>query len=198
MIQLITKDTSLLVSLSEVKSHMRIDGTYDDTYIQSLIVMAQQRVQTYTSRPINENTYKYIESTNGYDYDYAYNKDNYDRKSLKVPNITTLTSIKTFDTSGVETSLSTDDYAIENYKQYSDIIRKDGSEFPLGSRTYAPLEIVFKAGYTSSTIPEELKLAIMQIISGWYENREGVSSGGITVIPNNCIDILYQWRVVGI
>jgi len=195
MIQLITKGTDLLVTLDEAKSHLRIDGTYDDTKVTSLIKIAQDHAERYTSRAINLSDYKYIETRDSNDYDRVYNKFNVDKRSLRVGKITELTSIKTFDTEGTETAETLSEYQLENYDQYSDIIQKDGSAFPTGSRTYAPLEIEFKAGYTASTLPDQIKLAILELVALWYENREGMTDGSVKEVPHNITIFLDQFRI---
>ena len=48
--QVITPASTYPISLTEAKSHLKVDTTADDTYIESIIKAATQLSEEYTNR----------------------------------------------------------------------------------------------------------------------------------------------------
>ncbi len=197
MIQLVTQGTEFLIPLVDAKKFLRVDSDFDDALIYDFIRQAQKRVEKDICRAITINSYKYVLKCAEDKYDEnlnGYNRQT-DRKVVRVGQIAVLTSITTFDEDGTPTVETIGDYVFENYDQFSEIIKKDGSNFPDGSRTFSPLEIAFTAGYTEATLPSDLRIALLQIIANWYECREGLIDGSFKELPQNATAILSQYKV---
>lgn len=65
---------------------------------------------------------------------------------------------------------------------------------------YVPnaVQIHFTAGYSAdgSKVPGAIKMAMLQCISHWNENREAAMAGGMQELPNHCKALLWTHRVV--
>jgi len=190
MINLITKTNTLLISLNDMKLYLRITNSIEDTLIENLIRQAQNVIENYTSRAITINTYEYI-------YDSLNTTEYYpvDRIQIYKGKITSIDSIKTYNLAGTETIKTLTDFDYINFNQYSYIATKDGSDFPIGDRSYSPLKIEFKAGYDITTIPYDLKEAIYKLVADYYEYRESTNSEYIKDISTGVINIINRWRI---
>ena len=203
MIRLLSKpDDYYLIPLVDAKRHIRVDADFDDGKIYDLILQAQEYVELYTGVAVFLGNYQYT-PTGEQDYDGRYNPtiidsvySVYDRVTIRKGTITEIVSIKSFDTAGTETAETLTDYTFINYNQYSEIIRKDGSSFPLGARTYNPLEVEFKAGFTQATLPLNIKLAMLELIGLWYEVRDSILTG--TETPFGVRNKLMKYRLVSV
>ena len=60
------------------------------------------------------------------------------------------------------------------------------------------MQIYFTAGYDddSDGAPAALKVAMMQLVSTWYQNRESVSHLTINPIPDHTQKLIWSQRVV--
>jgi hypothetical protein len=64
---------------------------------------------------------------------------------------------------------------------------------------YVPnaVQIHYTAGYSEddSLVPNRIKMAIMQTVAHWYENREIVVPGSVMELPEHCKMLLWSCRV---
>jgi hypothetical protein len=60
------------------------------------------------------------------------------------------------------------------------------------------VQIHFTAGYgpDASFVPAGIKMAIKQLLAGWYENRESMMPGNWGELPNHIKMLLWRWRIV--
>ena len=203
MIRLLSRpDDYYLIPLVDAKRHIRVDADFDDGKIFDLILQAQDYVELYTGIAVFLSNYQYS-PTGEADYGYRDNATAFasffnicDRIVLRKGEITEIVSIKTFDTDSTETAETLSDYTFINYGQYSEIIRKDGTSFPVGDRTYNPLEIEFKAGFTQATLPLNIKLAMLELIGLWYEVRDSILTGSET--PFGVKNKLMKYKLVSV
>ncbi|HEV2378710.1 MAG TPA: head-tail connector protein [Terriglobia bacterium] len=67
---------------------------------------------------------------------------------------------------------------------------------------YVPnaVQIPFMAGYSAddSAVPERAKIAIMMLVSNWYENREASSPKSMSVLPHHIESLLWSLRVMDV
>lgn len=209
MIVLVTRPNDYyLIPLIDAKRHIRVDADFDDSVIYGLILIAQDFVERKTGKAVFLSDYKYFPDNGVLDYDFRNNPCiisggvsgtvNVGQNKITVRKgvVTELVSITTYDTDGTPTVETLTDYTFNTFDQYTDIIRKDGTAFPVGTRTYNPLEVVFKAGYTEGTLPLDLKQAMLELIALWYENREGVTPGSLSEVPHSIKAILKRHKLV--
>jgi uncharacterized phiE125 gp8 family phage protein len=180
------------ISTSEMKAHLRVDFSDEDTYIDTLIVTARKYCESYTNRVFITQTWR-----QNLDYFPTVIK-------LKVNPVVSLTSLKYYDTDESQQTI-TDSSA--NFQK--DFLSDVGSihegltnAFPSIGDTINPIEIITVCGYgAASDVPDDIKHAIKLMVSHLYENREMVNVviGGLAMqieMPNVVKNLLAPYRVL--
>lgn len=185
-IKLITDVSTELVSVSELKTQLRIDVTDEDSYLPSLITAAREYCEMYIGRTIGTKVLEGILD----DFPCKNYIDLYDSP------VQSLTSIKYTDSNETETTWNSD-YYITNL----DIIPEKiypayGQSWP--SFTPYPsgaVRIRYQAGHTSANLPEAIKQAILLISGDLYENREATSEKKAYELPFSVKALLTPYRI---
>lgn len=160
-ITLVTGAAALAVSLDDVKTHLKISGSSEDTYLTQLIQAATEAAEKYTKRDFITKTYKQVQD--------VFFDTNAVRKS---PNVAVL-NIKYYDTDNVQQTLSPSLYWAANYSQQLVIFAVDTSYWPSTYSRPQAVEINFTAGYgaASTNVPAGIRQALLMIVALLYENR---------------------------
>jgi uncharacterized phiE125 gp8 family phage protein len=177
MLTLLQGSEIALVSLEEAKNHLRLDHSYDDEYLLSLIQTATDYVENYLKKSVMAKLWKLVGTpeirADGLSY-------------LKLPNfpILEIISVKRIHR---ESSQVIKRYCLEQKKAQPEIcIYGDGS----------PIEVVYRAGYGNQPkhIPPSVFQSVLIIAAEMYENR--------TILPmenNNLVQaLLAPYRVMGV
>lgn len=130
------------VTLAQVKNHLRIDFTTDDTYLNSIIPQCQDRVEQYTATSLNERTISVVIN------------NSYGNTELPYGPVISVTTTKDFDGNAL-----------------TDAIYKGVAFQTVYSPCLRYLTITYQAGYTDDNRPPSLVLALLQEIAYRYENR---------------------------
>ena len=160
---LVTPAASYPVTLTEVKAQCRVDGTDDDTKLNSLIAAATDYVERYTGRAIVSQTWKVVLD------EFA------DEMLLPKGPVQSVSSITYTDTAGDPQTLSASVYTADLANDPQRVVLNDGQSWPETDDAVNVVTITFVAGY--SAVPESLKHAILLLISQWYDNRDGLGGG---------------------
>jgi uncharacterized phiE125 gp8 family phage protein len=147
-VSLVTPPAALPITLSEAKSHLRIESTFtnDDAYIRSLIFAATAQVENITRRKLITQTWK------------AFYDDWPCRWELPYGNLQSVTHVKYTDSGDtVNTDFDEDDeFTVDTDSDPGRIVLKYGETFPGASLAEMnPIEVQFVCGYgahTSQTI----------------------------------------------
>lgn len=142
-----TPPTDLPVTVYEAKAFLRIDHTAEDALIESLVAAARDVVENYLRRSVCTQTWTLVLDSLA------------KQVFLPRPLITNITSVEV-------------DGLVADHSDYeSDACRLIILNDALldGEAT-----IVYQAG-DSANIPDYAKLAVMQTVAYWYENRQGQS-----------------------
>lgn len=209
-LSLVTPPASEPITLAEAKAHMRIDGTDDDTYIDVLITAARVLAEDYTKRSFINTTWKMFldkwPCSGGYDrYQGGYYEapvtEVYKAVSVIVPKgqLQSVTHIKTYDDADTATTYSADNYYVGAYGNggSGEITIRNGASFPDPTRVRDGIEIQFVAGYGSlaSALPVPIKQAILNQVTGLYENRGDCQDGKLS--GTSCA-LLASYRILQI
>ena len=170
------------ISLDEAKRHVRIDidETDHDDYLQDLITVAREQVETITWRKLVTQTW------------YAYLQEWPRGKYIELPfgSLQTVTAVKYTDVDGDESTWDNTEYIVGTDYQKGRITLADGYTWP--SETLYPsnpIEVEFVCGYgLAVSVPAQIKHAMKMIISELFENREtsiiGVSFQEMEIVNN--------------
>ena len=180
-----TAATGYPVAVSDVKTHCRIVGSAEDTYIQSLIRTAEEYAESYTGRALLTSTFKlYLDQF---------------PSVIAVPKspMVSLTSVKYIDTDGVEQTLAGSEYKLHKLERPF-IVEAYGKSWPSTREDMQAVTVEFTAGYgdAASDIPEGFRHALLFHVAHLFENREPELLGSIvSSIPNTLETLLNHWRV---
>ena len=188
-----------ILSVSEVKEHLRVDHSDEDTYIGTLIKAATQVAENYCGGNFINHAYElYMENWNDV---YVSNSDTEKgfwfntRKSpanlkyggyyspytglyqillTKAP-LASVEHIKYYDTNNAIQTWANTEYNVltfENQKGFVEI--KNGSSLPDVYDRADAVEVRYHCGYgtSASDVPEAIKHAVLLIIGNLYEKRE--------------------------
>ena len=175
------------LSAAEAKSHLRVDDATDDTLIGDYIEAARQFVEAFTRRQLITATwYCYLDEFPAEDY-----------IELNFPPLqSTNFVLKYYDVNGVQQTWAASNYSIDVASIPGRVILAYGVSWPSTRDIYNAIQITFKAGYgdAATAVPEALRLAMRQLISHWYENREAVSTDKQMTIPLGVERLLWPYR----
>ena len=180
------------ITTAQAKTHLKIEISDDDTYIDTLISSARKYCEQYTNRVFITQTWRQ-------------NEDNWSNPiKLKVNPVVSLTSLKYYDTNESQQTIT--DLPANFQKDFNSDVAKiyEGLTvaFPSLGCTVNPIEIITVCGYgAASDVPEDIKHAIKIMVSYLYENREMVnvpiaSMGVSTPLPKTVQHLLNPYRIL--
>jgi uncharacterized phiE125 gp8 family phage protein len=188
--QVITPASTYPVSLTEAKSHLKVDTTADDTYITSIIKAATQLSEEYTNRFFIDTV---IDQTCS---DFA------QLQTLFKSKVSAVAHVKYYDSDNSLQTLSATIYDTQLQYEPSQIQLADDKSFPTITKRNDAVVARYTVGYGSaaSDVPEIIKQAILLTIGNFYQNRNSVVIGRIaTELPMNVKWLLdtYKVQIVG-
>lgn len=168
-----------LLTLPEVKTHLRVDGPYEDTYIQGLIAAAvgwMDGWQGVLGRCILTQTWA---TRHGVLVD----------MDLPFPDVQSAV-VTYLDAAGATQTVAPGDYRVRTERGVGRLILADGFAAPTlqAGRDDA---VTVTAVYGRAEAPHGLKAAALMLIAHWYQNREG--AGGS--VPPAVDALITPWRV---
>ena len=171
-----------LVTLNDFKLYSLIEHTDDDSHLAALLEKAEGEICASIGAPPSATTQ--IDKLNG---------DGTRTLILSKMPIIAITSVENVP-GGV--SLDLDDVEID---ESGIMYRVDGSTWPCGFRNW---KITYTYGYTSGTVPPDVKTAIYQLGRSWYESpdrgvsqvRQGDTSMSFTEFPADVQRVIRRHR----
>lgn len=169
---------SAVFTTSEMKSHLRVTNSSEDTLINTYIAAATRFVENYTRLLMLPGTvteiFTAVPGSGGMpvltsDFATVYSPPAF--YSLKIGNPIALTSVSanTTDATGSFTALSTTSLLNAAFNKPR-VYAPDGWTF--GTISPFQIKIVYSAGYANAAaVPNDIKVAIMLVCADMYENR---------------------------
>jgi uncharacterized phiE125 gp8 family phage protein len=158
-----TAISSEQLTVSDVKLHLRLTSdTTEDALIAALITAARDYCEKYTGRAFATQTLvAYLDNFPAEDY-----------IELPMPPLQSVTSIKYKNSAGTETTMTvTTQYIADTDSDVGRIVLPYGVSWPsFTPYPFNPIAITYVAGYT--TLPRQLRQAMLLVIGSMYENRE--------------------------
>lgn len=180
-LRLVTEPTEEPVTVDEAKDWLRITDESEDYLIASLIVAARQYAETFLQRAIVSQTWEL-----GLD-DFPSNGV----IKLPFPNLISVSSVKYYDDTNVQQTLSSDNYLVITNSLPGQVELKYGFVWPSTYTRSNAVLVEFVAGYgDSSLVPDGLKTAILSLVAHYFENRQPVAEGiSLSTVP---MHVAYQ------
>ena len=168
--------TAYPVTVAEAKSHVRIETSDDDTLVDAMLAAATAMAEAQTGLALITQTL-------------ALHLDEWPCDGvIYVPRapLASVTSIVYRATDGTQTTLSASEYQTVTSSQPGRIAPAYGYDWPALRGTLDDVVITFVAGFgaSGSSVPADIRHAILLIFAELYENREGFVTGTIaTPLP---------------
>jgi len=178
--------TTAILTTAEAKTHLKVDTTADDTYIDNLVSAATESAQIFTNR--------YFINTTLNQFGDTWN----DLATLFKSKVSSVVHIKYYDSDNTQQTLATSVYQKDLEHQPARIGLKPNQSFPSLAPRINAVECQYIVGYGSaaSDVPEGIREAVLLTIGNWYENRQNVVVGRIaTELPKTAQYLLEQFKV---
>lgn len=190
-LKLITPATTYPVTLADAKLHCRVDTNADDALITALITAATDMAEQNMRRAIMTQTWELTLD----EFPDAF-------ELTRVP-VQSITSVKYFDTTGTQQTLSSALYALDNADEngFSFVVPVYNGTWPTTRDQINAVAVRYVAGYAdAASVPEGIKQWIKLMVSTMYENREteAYSSRAVsTTVQMSFVDrLLDRYRVL--
>ena len=151
------------ITSTELKTFARIDGSTEDTLLDSFIVAVRQACEKYLGRSLLEQTIKlsldFWPST---------------VVELPMPPLLSVTQVRTLDEDDAVTAYASSNYYVRTLTDPGQIVLRQGSTPPINTARWSGgIEIEYKAGYgtAATSVPAAIKEAIKLWATLVYENR---------------------------
>ncbi len=198
------------VPLSELKTHLRVDQSGDDTDILAYALAARMYCELYLDRQFITATYTYtIDSFYGYDMPGGQwllgDRPIPQRKGgggiwpqnavLRMPRapLQSVTSIYYIEpAAGASLLLDPSQYNVSTGRVRGRITPSYGNVWPVTREVMDAVTITFVAGYGGSagSIPEPIRLAIKLLTGAWFNAREEISDLRLMRLPVGIANLL--------
>lgn len=172
------------ISTAEAKTHCRVDGSDDDTYIGTLIVAARRRAEHYLSRALITQTWNmYLDRF---------------PQTIVVPRPPLQSATITYvDVDGATQTLATGIYTVDTDAEPGLIYQAYDQDWPSTRDVEKAVKVTFVAGYgaASTDIPQDILHAMKLHIGHLYEHREQVTDLKSEILPMGYEDLMYDYRI---
>lgn len=185
------------VSLPEIKTHLRIDGSAEDTMLGGLIVAAREWAENYTRR-----------SFIGQNWQLTLNADEFGASTLSLPRapVLALQSFSVADGQGGQTAVPLSTFVLLPSTDGAQLALAANAAYPAPFTSLASYVVNYRAGYgeAAADVPETIKLAIKQLVAHWFEHRgeaalvparSGNTHFAITSVPLVIMALLDAYKV---
>lgn len=216
MLELVTGPAAELATTAVAKSWLRVDDSTDDTLIDGLVVAARELAEAYTGRKFITQTWRlwldYFPGSlgetlwfNGYregaiaevDGPVKYEID------LKLAPVSSITSVKYFDTSSSEATFSSSNYFLASDANSPGrlALNKNVTWPSTELRPAKAVQVDFVVGHgaASTAVPTSIITAVKMMLAHMYEHRgdDLASSPSITSekIPVTALRLLEPYRI---
>lgn len=151
------------VTMPEMREHLRVEHTEEDTLIDSLILAARELCELTTRRALITQTIRLsLEQWPACGY-----------ITLPCPPLQSVTSIKYTTEDDQQLTMDSAAYVADAYHER--VILRNGMSWPSATlMPGSPIEVDYIAGYGDAPeyVPERYRQAIRLLVAQWFANRE--------------------------
>lgn len=166
------------VTLTEAKSHLRVDTDADDAYIATLITAAREWVESYLDRALI--TQQLVMTLEVLDDDV-----HLPRPPMATQGTATAVSITYTAPTGGTVSMSAQSFRVSRYETPGEITPLYGQTWPPNLDDENAVTVTWWAGYgdSGSSVPAAIRHAMLMLIGTWYERRASADNLGGAEVP---------------
>jgi len=173
------------VSLAEMKDHLRVSITDEDTMIESMITAAREYlVSTLNRSMVNTSWLLTLDNFPGTIY-------------LPRSKASSITSIKYDDSNATEQTLAASNYRLDTSSYQSRITETVGGSWPVTYEQTGAVRVIYVAGdgAAAADVPGPLKHALKLLCSDMYELREPQVLGVSVAESRTFKNLVYPYRI---
>lgn len=163
----------LVLDVSDLKDHLRIDGAQDDATLDALQRAAIDHIERTTRTQIGQATFKLT----------ADRFPSGRTIRLPLPPVVGVGSVVYTDPAGDAVTLNADAYTVDKSELPGRIVLKSGRSWPTTADEPASVQITFTAGHEPGHEPDTLKHLVRLIVGAWFESREGSTDRRYDELP---------------
>ena len=176
------------ISTADAKSHLRVDISDDDTYIDTLVAVARRTAERISRHALITQTWDLLLD--------AFPAG--DVLEIPLPPLQSVTYVQYTDDDGNTSTFAASSYQVDAEGTPGRIALDFGETWPADMlQTVAGVRVRFVAGFgdAASDVPEDIIHAMKLMIGHWYENREDVTVGAVArEIPKASEFLLANYR----
>ena len=188
MLKLVTPPAAEPVSVAELKAHMRVEISDDDTLIGQYGKTARIWCEDFTRRQFVTATWRLTLE----DFPWG------DRIELPRPPLQSVTSLTYVDDNGTTQTYDALSYRLITDEEPGYLLPVYNGDWPSYRADVDAIKVTYVAGYgLAVAVPENLKTAIKLLTAHFYEHREPVIGTGAVPqeLPMSVKALLYPERV---
>lgn len=175
---LITAAATTPITRDEVKEQRHISGDAENDSLDRYLNAAVVSAQAWTGRQFITATYEL--TLDAWKDPEAYRVVN-GRGAiwLPLPPIQAITSVKYIDTAGDEQTVDAGDYRLDSASEPGRLTEAINTVWPVHQNITRPIAIRYTCGFGDATtdVPDNYRVAMLQLAAGWHEHREPVLVG---------------------
>lgn len=177
------------VTLVEAKAHARVSHDDDDALLTGLLRAARQWCEHYTRRAFIAQSWALSLSTSP------------SKRFVELPRAPALgvTSVYLYDEEDVAILWDAANYYVDVGGDPARLVLREGAVWPALIRDVGGMVIEYTAGYGADgvSVPHGIKLAILQLVTHWYEHRgEAITGEAIVKTPLTIEALLAPYRAL--
>lgn len=194
-LKLVTDSTEEPVSLSEVKTHLRVDSTNEDSLIGGQITASRTYAEEFTRRSFVTQSWRLTLD------DWPPRDGPIELPRSPLANSSNL-SVNYFPSTGGGTlTVDSTNYITDDQSDHPRVVLKstvtEWADEDL--RDANAVQVEFDAGYgASSDVPQPLKSAVLLLCGHLHENRQAVVPQRMSKLPIAVESLLWTYRVPGV
>ncbi len=189
MTLLIITEADPFVSVPTMRKHLQVEHEGDDAYIASLILAAQDKVQSDTGRGVGRQVLEMQATPCAAGVE------------LPFPPFVSLDQVQYVDTDDALQTMGSDDLTalraqivLGRFKRAT--VRPVAGVWPAMADRPDALRLRFTAGFQASEIAaQRLGHAMLMLVAHWYANRETATTAALSEIPHGAAALIAEARV---
>ena len=177
------------VTLAEAKTHLRVDGSAEDTLIGSLIITSRLHVEAALGLGLITQSWSYFLD--------AWPAGH--QLSLPLRPVQSIAAVRLYAADESVATVAADTYLLDGAATPARLVGRANLTWPKPGRTANGIEIAFVGGYGNAPIdvPAPIRHAILLLVAHWHEHREPVAIGETNAsVPSTVSDLLHPYRWV--
>jgi uncharacterized phiE125 gp8 family phage protein len=168
------------VTLSEAKTHCRVDTSDDDTYIGTLITAAREWVESYLDRSLVHT--QWVMRLDKFPDDGTMDLE-LPRPPMATAGTTTAVAVTFTYENGTTATYSTDSYRVDRNAVPGSVKTLYGQAWPPHLMDDNSISVTWWGGYgaTGASVPAPIRHAMLMLVAHWYDGarQAAVSTGAV-------------------